>query len=283
MADLSQVEDALVSVASTALYPNGTSSPSVIGVDCRVYRGWPMAAALDADLRAGKLNVSVYAQPSVERNTTRFPTDWQTLTPAAPQITLSVSGQTVTVGGAIQTGDVATIKTGARKAYSVAVQANSTLAGIASSLAALIAVDIAASAVGAVVTVPGGGVLSVAIGGTGIVWRELRRQAKGFQVIVWASTPAQRDLASAAIDKAFALVEVAGFLALADGSAAHLTYVLSRETDAPQKELLYRRDLFYSVEYPTTDTQAATSITAIVENVKGGPVPPDAPAVTTIQ
>ena len=109
---------------------------------------------------------------------------------------------------------------------------------------------------------------------------ELRRQTKGFQVIVWTSTPAQRDTASAIVDKAFAKLE---FLSLTDGSAARILYVMTRENDAPQKELLYRRDLFYSVEYPTTDTEIDTQITAIVENVKGSGWPIDAPSVVTIE
>ena len=51
---------ALVNVVSAALYPNGTSEASVPGPDCRIYRGWPNSAALDADLAAGKINVTVF-------------------------------------------------------------------------------------------------------------------------------------------------------------------------------------------------------------------------------
>ena len=60
MADQSDVEIALVSVVSAALYPNGTDEASVPGPDCRIYRGWPNSAALDADLAAGKINVTVF-------------------------------------------------------------------------------------------------------------------------------------------------------------------------------------------------------------------------------
>lgn len=282
MADLADVENALVSTVVGALYPNGTSSPSALGVDCRVYRGWPLAASLDADLRAGKVNVSVYAQPGVEKNTTRFSAEWKTMTPANPLITLAVAGNAVTVGGSIQAGDIATIKIGGREAYSVAVQAGATLASIASALAALIAADYTVSAAGAVITITTGNVIAVAVGGQGTSWRELRRQQKGFQIIIWASTPAQRDQAAPLIDKAFARIELSGFLALTDGSAARLLYVMTRENDAPQKELLFRRDLFYSVEYPTIDTETDTSITTVVENVQGSGSPPDAPIVTVI-
>ncbi len=43
MADQSDVETALVALASAALYPNGTEAASVPGVNCRIYRGWPRA------------------------------------------------------------------------------------------------------------------------------------------------------------------------------------------------------------------------------------------------
>lgn len=60
MADQADVETALVQIASAALYPQGTTGPSICGTLCRVYRGWPTPAGLDADLAAGAVNVSVY-------------------------------------------------------------------------------------------------------------------------------------------------------------------------------------------------------------------------------
>src|SRR5258708_6347692 len=59
MADLSDVENAIVSKISDALYPLGISQPSTVGVTCRVYRGWPTSAALNSDLTAGVVNVTV--------------------------------------------------------------------------------------------------------------------------------------------------------------------------------------------------------------------------------
>lgn len=284
MADSSDVENALVSAIFAAVYPNGTAQPSAVpGTGFKIYAGWPQAAGLDADLRAGVVNVSVYPRPSVERNTTRFGAEWKSQIQAAPKVTLAVAGNQVTVGGTIQAGDVATIKMGGRAAYSVGVQANSTLAGIASALAALVSALFPASSSGVVITISTGAAIAVAVGGLGTAWRELRRQRKSYQVIVWASTPDQRAQAAPIIDKAFAQIELSGFLTLPDGSAARLEYEMTRENDAPQKELLYRRDLFYSVEYPTTDTMPATSITAVVENVQGSGSPPDAAAVTSVQ
>ena len=76
MADQSDVEDALVTVVSAALYPTGTDDTSVPGPDCRIYRGWPNSAALDADLAAGKINVTVFPIGATGRTTTRYSEQW---------------------------------------------------------------------------------------------------------------------------------------------------------------------------------------------------------------
>lgn len=79
MSDLSDVSNALVTLIASTLYPNGTGQPSVVVMPCVVYAGWPIPQQLDADLLAGKINVSVFPTPT-ERNTTRYPmTDWQTM------------------------------------------------------------------------------------------------------------------------------------------------------------------------------------------------------------
>ena len=54
MADVSDIERALTTLAGGILYPQGTTAPSVAGVSIRIFRGWPIAKALDDDLRAGR-------------------------------------------------------------------------------------------------------------------------------------------------------------------------------------------------------------------------------------
>ena len=71
MADQSDVEAVLVALASAALYPQGIDADSVCGQPCRVYRGWPNPLALDADLAAGRVNVTVFPVDGATRNTTR--------------------------------------------------------------------------------------------------------------------------------------------------------------------------------------------------------------------
>ena len=46
MADLADVETALVGLTTAALYPGGSAASSSVGADCRIYRGWPTPTAL---------------------------------------------------------------------------------------------------------------------------------------------------------------------------------------------------------------------------------------------
>ena len=138
MADESDVETALVSLASAALYPNGASSPSVPGPDCRIYRGWPNSAALDADLTAGRINVTVVSRTWPRGTTTRY-TQIRSGSPAQATLTVSVSGTSATFGGSAALGQVAGILVdgpgGQSYAYRTQVGDNPSL--VAANLAAL--------------------------------------------------------------------------------------------------------------------------------------------------
>ena len=81
----SDAENALVQLAAAALYPNGVDAASVIPATIRLYRGWPNATALDADLAAGRVNVTVFPVPGATRNTTRYSPDWLPDPAAAPR------------------------------------------------------------------------------------------------------------------------------------------------------------------------------------------------------
>ena len=108
MADQSDVEVALVNVVSAALYPTGINDPSVPGPDCRIYRGWPNSAALDADLGAGKINVTVFPAGSPTLTATRYAEHWMGQ-PPKPTLTTTVEGTSVTFGGTADVGQIAGI------------------------------------------------------------------------------------------------------------------------------------------------------------------------------
>lgn len=280
MADLIDVENALVALISQTLYPNGTALPSVAGLPVKVYAGWPTSNQLDADLRAGTANISVYPGGS-ERNTTRYPKTWQTLAVNVPTLTLTISGQTVTVGGAMPSPFFAhnfALLVG-RKNYAYALQATDTLTSIATALAALLAVDYpGATSAGAVITLPvSAHVTAAKVGVTGTSIREIRRQERVFQITAWCDTPAHRDAVVQPVDIALAATE---FLTLADGTAARLIYKGSPVTDATQKAKLYRRDLLYTVEYATTQVETDTQVVAMQSNFNVAPTGATAPTST---
>ncbi len=280
MADLIDVENALVALISQTLYPNGTGQASAAGIPVKVYPGWPTSSQLDADLRAGTANVSVYPG-AAERNTTRYPKTWQTLAVNMPTLTLTVSGQTVTVGGAVPAPffahNFALLVSG--KNYVYALQATDTLTSIATALAALLAVDYpGTTSSGAVITLPVNAHIAAGkVGTIGTSIREVRRQERVFQITAWCDTPAHRDAVVQPVDIALAATE---FLTLADGSAARVIYKGSPVTDATQKAKLYRRDLLYTVEYATTQVETDTQVVAMQSNYNVAPTGATAPTST---
>lgn len=260
MADLTDVGNALLALAAQTLYPNGTGQPSVAGFDIRIYQGWPNPQQLDADLKTGIAHVSVYPRTE-ERKTTRYLKDWKQLVVNAPTLTLTINGQQVTVGGTVPAANnpqnVVVIANGQIFAY--AATSADTLTSIATALTTLIAAGIAGTSnAGTVITLPDSArITAVRVGTNGTMIRELRRQERLFQIIVWADTPEHRDAVIQPVDVVLAATQ---FLTLADQTAARVIYKGSPVTDEFQKEKLYRRDLFYTVEYATTQTTTAVQI-----------------------
>lgn len=81
MADLTEVADALVQIVAAAVYPNGTTQPSVSGSDVIVYQGWPDPDTLDHDLAASKSHVSIWPRPGdTVTSVTMGDTGWHELT-----------------------------------------------------------------------------------------------------------------------------------------------------------------------------------------------------------
>lgn len=277
MADLTDVENALAALILTALYPNGTGQASVANVPIKIYPGWPTSSQLDADLAVGTAHVTIFPTAS-ERNTTRYPDKWETLSVAPATLTLAINGQQITVGGAMPSPfsahNLVLMVTG--KIYSYAVQSTDTLTSIATALTALLAVDYAgATSTGAVITLPNAAHITAArIGTLGTSIREVRRQEREFQITAWCDTPAHRDAIVKPMDIALAATK---FLALADGTAARLIYKSSPITDAQQKSKLYRRDLIYTVEYATTQTATNMQIVASQSNISNQPTGATAP------
>lgn len=261
MADLTDVAATLVNVIAGIVYPNGTGSPSVAATPIVIYHGWPNPQQLDTDLAVAKCHVSVFPRPE-ERITTRYAPDWKPTTLNTSTLTLSIVGQTFVVAGAVPpAGNPHNVMAFANgKPYVYAVLVSDTLASIATALAALIAVDVpGTTSAGAVVTLPNAARLTAArVGVTGTSTREVRRQERLFQIGIWADTPTHRDAIAQTIDSVLAFTT---FITLPDQSAGRLIYKNSLVSDLFQKDRLYRRDLMYTVEYGTTQTETETQIT----------------------
>jgi hypothetical protein len=260
MADQADVETALVGLAAAALYPNGPNAPSMPGPDCRIYRGWPHGAALDADLRAGKVNVTVYPASGAGRVSTRYTQEWVG-TAVTPTLTAQATGVSATFGGTATLGQIAGLGIDG-VAYAYRVQAADSPALVAANLAVLVRADRMALVSGSTVTVPGAGEIVVRVVADAPAQQEVRRQTQAFRVTCWCPTPQTRDAASEAIDLAMAQLT---FLDLADGTQGRVIYAGTTVFDQSQDALLYRRDLLYDVEYATV--LAATQPTMLFGNL----------------
>ena len=252
MADQSDVENALVAVAVSALYPDGTTERSVPGPDCRIYRGWPTSAALNADLAAGKVNVTVFPGHGPGRNTTRYAEQWVG-TPARPSLTATVVANSVTFGGNAEPGQIAGILTDGRS-YAYRTQTADTPALVAANLAGLARDHSIVHLSGRTLTIAGAGDLLARVVADALVQQEVRRQLQNFRVICWCPTPLTRDATATVVDQALSKLR---FIAFQDGTQGRVTYDGTAVFDESQNANLYRRDLLYSVEYATivTDSQ----------------------------
>ncbi len=247
MADISDVESALVSLVSSAIYPSGVGSPSAVGIPCRIYRGWPNAAKLNEDLKNRRGNVSAFPEDG-GHNTTRFPRVWSNPVVSVPTLTVATAEPVVTFGGTGGAGQVAGIRTNSG-AWAYAVQATDTPATVAAALAALVPGAVATgSAVG---VAPSAGLLGRVVG-TGVSLMEVRRQIRSVRITLWFPDTASRDQAGKLLDAALGSVS---WLALADGTAGRLIYRWDATNDVVTKDALWRRDFRYDVEYGTTVQQ----------------------------
>lgn len=252
MADQADVETALAALLANALYPNGSAAPSVTGTLCRIYRGYPSAPTLDADLADGTAHVSVAAAGGAVKNVTRYPRKWIAVAPIPVTLTVVSAATTATFSGTCAVGQLAGVAVnGALFPY--AVQANDSAATVASNLGAMLRVEgWIVDYAGSTITVPAAtDFVARVVNGAGSLM-EIKRQVQDFKVSLWCPDPPTRDLMAPVLDQALAELT---FIALADGSSGRLLFAGNETRDADADATLYRRDMIYSVEYPTTLAQ----------------------------
>jgi hypothetical protein len=244
MADLSDVENAIVAEVIGGLYPNGTSRASAVGVTCRAYRGWPSPAALNSDLAAGVVNVTIFpASVPDEVPDSYFDNLYAAVLP--PSLAATVTSQTVTFSGLAATGQLVGLLIDGLP-FSYAVNEGDTTEGITANFAAQINEIRPATFSGSALTIPGATTLIGRVVMNSTVSRELRRQRREIQANCWCPSPLLRDAVCSVVDQT---ISGSPFIALSDGTKAHARYVSTQVYDQSQNALLYRRDLHYKFEF----------------------------------
>ena len=255
MADLSDIEVALVGALIAALYPNGTGQACSVGSPVRVYRGWPLTGPLASDLALGTANVSVFSVPGSSRNTTRWGQALLVL-PGSVTLTVNVFANTATFGGVVGAGQVAGLLVDGIP-YVYRAKSGDTTLLVAAILGEAIRAQRACTLIGAALTVPGADRLIGRVVADGSTQTEWTRQSQGIRVSAWCPNPSLRDAICSAIGSAFAATP---FLNLRDGSSARVRYRSSESFDDHQDAMQYRRDLVYDVEYGTTSLTVSPSM-----------------------
>ena len=294
MPDLADVETGLVAAIAAALFqvPLATEAGTILTTEAGVqlltdggagylpptpaagpnggmvqlYRGWPVSTDLSRAVRAGTSHVSVFPDAAMARNTTRYlPSDAVPTDLPAPTLLLRASGAAVTVNGTAEMGQVCGLLVDG-VGYPYRVQVGDGPTSVAAALAALVP---AASAAGAIVTLPTDRVTARVVQDVPLS-REVRRQEQVFRVTCWCPTPAARDAVAGAVDAALAPLSR---LVLASGWTVYLRYRGTRVDDAPSQGGIYRRELAYTIEYPTTPSVVTPSMLfGIVAGVTPTPI-----------
>jgi hypothetical protein len=243
MSDISDVRNTLGALAGAALYPNGTGQSSAVGATVVVRSGWPVPQQLKALVGTGNAMISIYQMPGMGKNTTRFlgDDDVQATIPA-PELSLTIASNHVTVGGTINPGEAATLRVNYQP-YSYAVKQTDTVDTVAAALAALIP---GASVNGAEITINGVFDIESAISVPVTVQQEIGRQAQVFMVVVWAPSELLRDAICRTLELSF---KQQPRIVMPDNTWARLLYRGVTDFDVSERSQIYRRNLLYEVEY----------------------------------
>lgn len=257
MADLSQVRNTIAQNVATAVYPNGTSQPSVCGIPVTVVAGWPIRTNLDKELQLGNAMVSVYPMKQ-ERVVTKFQRNYipNTFTSATLIATVSTNNLTpiVTITGSVSVPQaVMVIVNGIGYGYQVKI--TDTLNSIAAGIAALIS---GATSTGNVVNLPASYSVIARVNSNYTASEELARVDRLFMITCWTPDENTRYLLGQAID---IYMKENYRQVMPDNFFAQVFYHNTDDTDMLDKSLIYRRDLNYTIQYATTLTSDFATIT----------------------
>ena len=277
MADISDVENALVNAISSALFVSPytnymvqTTELLTTNIPVRLFRGWPVDSTLVTDLKAGVTSISVFSDPSTARNATKYLRNTTLCNTAqiSPTMTAVLSGSNVTFAGTTNVGQ--TIGIGVRNfgpgyGFSYRLQTNDT----PTSVAALFATNLpGATSNGAVLTINAPNRwIKLQVGGDVTQWMEVHRNQQVFMVTVWSPTVAIRDQLCGYLDPQLIYIN---HLSFPDGSVSEPVIGAGTHIDdVVQKEFMWRRTLYYTITYPTSYTQQLPVMTLGQETING--------------
>ena len=246
MADLSDVENALVTEVIGALYPAGLTGESAVGVTCRVYRGWPSPATLNSDLTAGNVNVSVFPATAADELLAVY-LDQPRSDSIPISLSATVTAQSIAFSGSVESDQIVGILIDGIP-FSYRVINGDTTESIAANLGALIQIDRIVTLSGSSLIIPDAGTVIARVVTNATVSRTIRRQRREVHVSCWCPSPALRDAVCKTVDIALAR---SSFIDLADRTMMQVHYATTQLYDQSQNALLYRRDLCYNCQYVT--------------------------------
>jgi hypothetical protein len=182
---------------------------------------------------------------------------------ATPLLTISVSGNVVTLGGGIQVGDVVGVILGALGA-SVAVQSGDNLGSIATRFgAACTAAGIANTVSGSAVTITSPGVPTFNVDGTVTVLIEAWRKRRVFWADLYCPDPFVRSFYNNPIE---ALYPKGTVLNLVDQTQAAVLSYSGVSLDPEQKDGAYIKRFRWLIDYVAVVQATGTGIVAVTQN-----------------
>lgn len=289
MADISDVTGYLASAAVAAVYPNGTSQPSVANLDVRVFEGWPTPDQLDLDL-GGKMlsgtpptphprpggpaaNVSIYPMLGANVVPDQIMNATYTIIPPVYGMGITLTGTpgnistppTVTVSGQPTTGEYLTLIADRQFIYSAS---GTTTQSILTQLATQASANYpGVTSTATQISIPALFDFTARQGAPGTLARVIHRQKQEVMITTWAPNHTARSAIAAAIDVA---IKNQILIVLPDTSTAKVCYNRTNMIDEQALITLYRRDLIYEVEYATLFQFPGYVITSTTLNIQAG-------------
>lgn len=254
MASILEVQTTLKTLITNVIYPNGIAQPSIIDNDVIIMLGYPVKGSLDSYMKDGKVAVSISTVEKMDRNTTRYSKRWHNINVPNANVVLTVGNDfVITVSGTPTNNEIATIVTSSETA-SYQITDLDTLDDIAAALGAQLT---GAVVVNNTIFVSGETFFKVGVAVKALAAKEIKRQQKIFCVTLWSPNEVFRDQLGEAVD--VYLSDIERFV-LPDDFFARIIYNGTVDMDSIQQHRIYKREIEYLIEYPTTITEEFTTL-----------------------